>query len=73
MGHKLYNRIDITKAWVEGGKICPERSPEVVAFRSELAAKGKRLPNGTRLCIHAQRTGESIEATTQGTVTDCIS
>ena len=86
LGHKMYNtiieRADIKTGWFEGGRIFSERSPEVIAFREKLSAKGKHLPIGTKLCIHAQKIlvpnekgteeGENftIKVTTQGTVTD---
>ena len=73
--HRLYNRIIeriyIRDTWVENGRIFTDGSPEVKAFRSELAAKGKRLPDDTVLCIHAHRIGGITKFTTQGTVTDC--
>ena len=73
--HKLYNkiidRINIRDTWVENGRIFTDGSPEVKAFRIQLAAEGERLPDETVLCIHAQRTGEITKFTTQGTVTDC--
>ena len=62
----LIKRVDDRRIFIDGSK----------AFRTELAAKNKMLPDDTVLCIHAHKTKtkqgkEVLMVTTQGTVTDC--
>ena len=73
----LYHKIATRqKNWYKDGKILIEKSPEIKAFRADLNARGKILPDYTLLCFHLKKTkteeGKNvIELTTQGTLANC--
>ena len=75
IGVKLHTTIlERTGGWVQNGRIFTDDSPEVKKFLADLDAQGRRLPDDTSLCLHAQRTarGAKAKVTTQGTVTGYV-
>ena len=66
-------QTSLISKWVNGRKVFTEKSPEIQKFRTDLKENGTKVPDYTRLCLHAERTEtaegkEVISITSQGTL-----